>query len=149
MSEKTIVLDFDVIREPWNMYELRDGSILKTKHILTGVRKYEKEGGRRKGYDIRGQTINITHYVPEDMKGPPSEKPYTPEELKSSIVEEDMGYTTLMEEWNEYAIEDGAKIRIKHTVSRVSKTNKYNGDGEPIYLVEGDTLIKIKPPKRS
>ncbi len=31
MSEKVTELDFDVVREPWNKYELFDGPIIWTK----------------------------------------------------------------------------------------------------------------------
>jgi hypothetical protein len=36
-------LDFDVVREPWNKYELADGAVLKTKAIVTRVIKRYQE----------------------------------------------------------------------------------------------------------
>jgi hypothetical protein len=38
MSAKPL-LDSDVVRQPWNKYELADGSVLKLKVVLTKVRK--------------------------------------------------------------------------------------------------------------
>ncbi|MFQ5710202.1 MAG: hypothetical protein ACE5GD_00330 [Candidatus Geothermarchaeales archaeon] len=82
----------------------------------------------------------MAYNVPKNLKGEPSTKPHPPEELKSSIAAPDSGYDTLSEEWNEYFVEDGTKIRIKDTVARISRTNKYNKDGDPIYLVDHSSI---------
>jgi len=138
MNEELVTLDFNIVREPWNMYELRDGSILKAKYVLTRVIKYEGI----KDYHIRGRSITTIHYAPEDMKGQPSETLYSPEEIMSSIVEEDIGYRTLMEEWSEYVVEDGGKIRVKLTVLRVSRTSKYDNVGVPMYCIDTKELVE-------
>jgi hypothetical protein len=69
-------------------------------------------------------------------------------ELQASIVNEDVRYTTIAEEWNEYLAEDGTKIRVKLTVVKVSRTNKRDVDGEPIYLVQTSLLPQIQPRKK-
>lgn len=147
MSEKVTELDFDVVREPWNKYELFDGSILWTKHILLKIFKRESAEGRV-GYELEGQHISSIHHVPDHLKGPRSETRYSEEELRSSIIEEDVKYNTLAEEWCEYVAEDGTRIRIKSTVTKVSRTNKTDRRGDPIYLIEQSILPIIKPPKR-
>lgn len=53
-----------------------------------------------------------------------------------------------MEEWNEYIAEDGASIRVKLVVVKVSRTDKTDRDGEPIYLVQTSVLPQILPPKK-
>ena len=140
-------LDFDVVREPWNKYELSDGSILKVKYVLLKVRKTIEPDGRT-NYEVKGQNIIVVSNIPDHLRGRPSEESYSPRELEASIVEEDMRYNTLSEEWNEYVAEDGARIRIKMTVVKVSRTNRMNREGEPIYLVQSSTLAQIRPPRR-
>jgi hypothetical protein len=54
----------------------------------------------------------------------------------------------MAEEWNEYMLEDGTRVRIKSTLTKVSRTDKFNIKGEPIYLVEGSNMLEIKSPKR-
>ncbi len=41
------------------------------------------------------------------------------------------------EHWNEYELADGAIIRVKCVVTRISKTEQVNpANGEPLYIVE-------------
>jgi len=60
-----------------------------------------------------------------------------------------LGYNTLGEEWNEYILEDGTKIRIKTTVTKISRTDKYEKIGDPIYLVETNVMMQVTKPKIS
>ena len=46
MEEKPIYLDFEVIKEPWNKYQLLDGTLLGIKNILTNAR--DKVSKKRK-----------------------------------------------------------------------------------------------------
>jgi len=141
-NEKVVVLEFDVILEPWNRYELADGSILRTKLVLTRVEKRIMQG--RTGYRIETQPINVLYNVPPHKKSQADSKKYSPEELRQSIVEEDIRYRTLAEEWAEYLLEDTTRVRIKSTILRVSQTNKVDNRGDPVYLVDADNLVEFK-----
>jgi hypothetical protein len=143
-------LDFEVLREPWNKYSLRDGSNVKSRYILTKVKKREpdkKEGGKV-AYGVEGQNITVTYNVPEELKGPPTRQTYSPQELSQSIAEDDIGYSTLSEEWNEYIVEDGTKIRVKDTIVKVSRTKKTDRNGNPVYLVQHSTLVDVRSRRR-
>jgi len=148
VARQLIDLDFDVVREPWNKYELEGGPLLRAKYVLMGVKKRIEPDGRI-SYGIKGQNVISVSHVPDELKGPPSKKRYSPEELEASIVKEDIRYSTLREEWNEYVAEDGARIRIKFTVVKVSMTNKTDSEGDPIYLIRSSSLPQIQPPKRT
>jgi len=140
-------LDFEIIKEPWNKYEIIDGSILKTRFVLKKV--VEQPLGKDKStFQIDGQPITSTFGSPE-LKGTPTTQVYPPEELKKSIVQEGLGYNVLGEEWNEYILEDGTKIRIKNTVTKISRTDKYEKIGDPIYLVETNVILQVTKPKIS
>ena len=142
MSEES-ELDFETIKEPWNKYELRDSTYLKSRHILMKVKK------KGNTYGIEGQNITVTYNVPKNLKGTPSTQTYTPEELSSSIVVDEVGYNTILEEWNEYIVDDGARIRIKDTIISVSRTSKYDRNGDPIYVAQHSTLVQVRPRKES
>jgi hypothetical protein len=115
--------------------------------VLTRVVR-QKDAGGRMGYAFKGQNVVSISHFPKEFKGSPSSRIYTPEELQASIVNENVRYSTLVEEWNEYAAEDGANIRVKITVVKVSKTNKTDNEGEPIYIVKTSLLPQITPPKK-
>jgi len=146
MSEE-VEYSFEVIREPWNIYELPDGTLLKVKHVLKRVFKRRDPEGKI-SWETDVQAIITLSHVPEKSKGPPSTTGYSHEQLLSQIVERDITYKTLSEEWNEYILEDGTKLRMKFTVARISKTDKFDRRGEPIYIVEHAMLPRIIPPRK-
>lgn len=45
MSVEAADLDFDVLREPWNVYQLEEGPILRVKYVLTRVVRQKDAGG--------------------------------------------------------------------------------------------------------
>lgn len=141
MPEETEV-DFEVIREPWNKYELADGSYIKARFLLIKIKK------RGNAYGLEGENKAVAYHVPEGLKGTPSAENYPPEVLKSSIEIDELSYKTISEEWNEYFLEDGTKIRVKSTISKVSRTNKRDKYGDPIYYVEHSQLFKTAPLKK-
>ncbi len=148
MSIPSSDIEFDVLREPWNVYQLEDGPILRVKYVLARVVK-QKVAGATAGYAFKGQNVVSLSHFPEELRGSPSTRMYTPEELQASVVNENVRYSTLVEEWNEYATEDGATIRVKITVIQVSKTNKIDKEGDPMYLVKTSLFPQITPPKKS
>lgn len=142
-------IDFEVVREPWNRYQLEDGAILKVKLVLKLLQRKElirADGSVEKilGYGFETQPVVVIQSVPEGLKGPPSSEQYDPKQLESSIVQDDIGYTTLAEEWNEYLDEKGTKIKMKTTVSRVSKTSKFDRYGNPVYNVSSAAITDMR-----
>jgi hypothetical protein len=137
-------LDFDIVKEPWNKYELSDGAILKTRIILQKVKHIEQEN--RTGYGTDFTPLQVI-FAPAERKGTPSNQTYTEQELASSIDQE-LRYNTTAEEWNEYVVDDGTRIRVEITVTRVSRTTKFDQYGDPIYLVETSGLGQNIQPRR-
>jgi len=139
-------IDFEAVREPWHKYELNDNTIIKVKYVLTRLFKTQKEG--KTGYGIDGQSITVVLPTAES-KGQADSTKYTSEDYKKAIIQEDVRYNTISDEWYEYIVDDGTKIRLKMTVSGISKTDKFDANGEPVYMVNNSFLIQIKLPKLS
>lgn len=145
---KELELDFEVLREPWNKYSLKDGAYIKSRFILLKIKKREPtQEGEKLQYGFEGQNLTVVYNVPEHLKGPPSSTPYSPQELAQS-KKEDVAYDTISEEWNEYILEDGTTIRIKDTVVAISRTDKVDKNGDPIYMVEHSQILGVKPRRR-
>jgi len=137
-------LDFETIREPWNKYSLMDGSNLKLRFVLLKVKRTVAEN--KVSYTIKSQTLIEAYNVPNNLRGPKAKAPVPPSELKSAKKQE-VGFSTIFEEWCEYMVEDGARIRAKCSLMEVYRTDKANMEGEPIYLTHHSTTVNIKPPK--
>lgn len=138
-------IDFDVVREPWQKYELHDNTKVKTKLAITKIYKKLNEDGKP-NYTIDGQNLTAL-LAPSESKGPPDSNIYTPQQYEQSVIQDDVKYSTLSEEWHEYIIDDGTRLRIKTTVTRIRKTSKFDKDGEPVYLVDTSALINTRLPK--
>lgn len=140
-------IDFKTTHEDWSVYKLKDGSILKARFILIKVLdegEYDERGNPIYGIN----SINaVGVLVPEKLRGEPSKERYSRSELEESIVEEDMEFDRIKEGWNTYELENGAKISVKLVLVSVSRTNKFDSMGEPIYIFNVQPLMKGKIPK--
>jgi len=139
-----IELDFEIIREPWNKYSLTDGSNLKIRYILQKVKRTVVEN--KVSYGLKSQALVEAYNVPANLRGPRAKGPVPPNVLKSAKKQE-VAFSTLFEEWCEYMVEDGTRIRAKCSLVEVHRSDKANVDGEPIYLTHHSTTVSIKPPK--
>lgn len=135
-------LGFEIIKEPWNKYQISDNSVLRTRTILKKVER--KIEGEKISFSMDAQTLTVVD-ADDTLKGPPSKKINTKEELMKSIEKEDMRYDTLSQEFNEYQLDDGTKIKIFTHVSKISRTNLKDAKGDPIYSVASSSTIEIKP----
>jgi hypothetical protein len=133
-------LDFTVVREDWCRYDLADNSILKVKIILTRPLRTQQT------YSVDFQHVFV---VLTNERGTPDTHVYSPAELQASIIQDDIRFTTISQDWNEYVTDDGTRIRIQPIVSKVSKTSRHDAKGIPNYMVELQGTIQVKPPTPS
>lgn len=139
-------MDFEVLREPWNKYSVDDGSYVKARFVITKFKKREPTTADEKlGYGFEGQNMVVAYNVPAGLKGTPSTVAYSPKELSEGA--EEMRYSIVSEEWNEYVTEDGATLRVKNNVTVIARTNKFDRNGDPIYVVQTTQIYGLKPRK--
>lgn len=133
-----------MIKEDWSSYKLEDDTILKLKRVLIkviGAKETDKIG--KPVHHV--QTYNVMGIlVPDNLMGTPTKREYTLKELFDSIVADDMKFEIIKESWDEYRLKDGSTLEIKPTLVKVSRTDKFDERGEPIYLVNSEPLIKEK-----
>jgi len=139
-------VEFELVREPWNVYKLDDGAKLKVRLIL--VKIFTPPGVKfenTEGLQFAANPMFVT-YVPQDMKGTPSDKPISSEERIASIVE-DVDFETVNEEWNEYKLPKNFRLRLKMIITQIGKTDKFSGDGSPLYNIGHQMVHRIVLPK--
>jgi len=112
-------MDFEIIKEPWNKYRLGDSSILKTRTALKKIDRVTE--GNKTSFGTDAQTLTAIHADPA-LKGTPSMQKTTNDDIIKSVDKPDMGYDTLAQEFNEYHLDDGTKIKIFTNVTGVSRT---------------------------
>jgi hypothetical protein len=128
-------IDFQEISEPWNLYALEDGSVVKFRLVL--VKVIPISGATTKTYAVNSANV-VGVLAPKDLKG-------TPGVLGASqyqVENKDISFETIEEKWNEYRLEDGNILKIKPAITGIDKTKNYDSNGEPIYIVHSQVLIK-------
>ena len=136
------------MREGWSVYRVKDGAAdveLKVKLVLLKVflEKFDELDNPRYG---AAANVIITVKVPPEMKGPRSYQPYSTQEIVKSIVAEDIPFETVREEWNDYRVEKDISVSVKAIVTTVSRTSRYDANGDPVYFVQHQEIVKGKTP---
>ena len=135
-------IDFEIIKEPWNKYQLVDNSILKTRTILKKIERVMQ--GEKISFTMDAQTLTVLYADPA-LKGTPNTRKINKEDIMKSIDKPDMRYDTLAQEFNEYLLDDGTKIKIFTNVTGVSRTTLKDAKGDPVYSVNSSNTIEVKP----
>jgi hypothetical protein len=146
MSAYPYDVDFEIVKEGWNEYKLSDGAILRTKLILGKIATtpgVPPESAQE--YSFNTQTM-VVAYVPQEMKGTPSGRPLTPQEIANAVVE-DLEFEETKVTIDEYLLENGVRIKLRLMLTRVGKTDQFNVDGTPLYAVNTQIVPQIKVPQ--
>jgi hypothetical protein len=149
---------FEIEKEDWDKYKLVDGSLLKARFILTGIlmdKTIDEIRGILKelapgqvpkiGFGFRSQYLFATE-PPQNLRGAPAVRKYSVEELRNSIVKEDIDFETLKSTWNSYRLENGITVKCRLSPTVVSRTNKFDEGGMPIYIIDSTIDVKVTMP---
>lgn len=136
-------VDFEVIKDNWSRYQLRDGSLLRIRKPVVKIlrTKVPDQFGR---YNYVTPTMNLYDViVPPNMKNAPSPD----QQIGANDVLNEIEFDTINEDWSEYLLKNGTKIKIKPVLVKVTKTSKFNNFGDPIYLVDSQVIVRAEEPK--
>lgn len=131
--------DVDIVREGWNVYSLSDGNVLKMRQLVKGVGRLKQRDGRVLA--AVSQTPVSLSVIPEAL-GTPSHRDYGQAELRASIEEENVKFKVVEEPANEYATKGRLHFIMRLKLVKVSRTNKFDRDGLPIYLVKTESRLE-------
>jgi len=138
-------IDFVAESEPWNYYELEDKTIIKTRFILIKVVLEGVDEANNPMYSFNSDIV-MGALVPDELKGEPSQKPYTPKE-KMDAVEKVVTFKAKKEDWNRYKLSDGNIVEVKTVLVKVARTTLFDSRGDRVYLVNTQPLIKVTTAK--
>lgn len=131
---------FKTVGEPWNLYKLGNGSLIKFKLVLVKVMPIKSDP---KNYSLN--TANVVGVEsPSKLRGAPTPPP--PTGTYNDFEKKDLDYEVIEESWNEYKLEDGNTLKIKPAITTINKTKSFDSNGEPIYVVHSQVLVK--PPAK-
>jgi hypothetical protein len=133
------ILNFKVVNEDWQLYELSDKSQLRIKLVLTQVWKGRTQVNLMTGEPLyMWNTINAVSLLsfPEELRGQPTTTPITPEMLGQNIEKPvDYELSGKQDEWNVYNLSDGSVLRLRLNLTSITRTKVRGAAGEPIYSI--------------
>jgi hypothetical protein len=60
---------------------------------------------------------------------------------------EEISFKEIQEQWNEYDLSDGTKLKIKLLLVKVVRIDEYNAQGEPVYVVATQNALNASAPE--
>ncbi len=117
-------------------YELEDGTILS---VLTRINHALVS---RSGGAVSHSTETFA-FTPHRHMSPKPTQPKPP-----TIIDQDVKFTLLREEFNEYSVGNDITVSAKAVVSQVAKFDTYSDEGEPIYSVNSQPVFKVVDKRR-
>jgi hypothetical protein len=138
-SPNAIELDFETVREGWNIYAVKDVAdvTLRVKLILVRLflNDFDPAGNPNFGaFANLVFAVSIPPNVPE-LRGSKSTQVYSNEEIAQSIVAKDLRFEPVKEEWNDYKLAEGMNLGARAIVTSVSRTSRFDPNGDAIYYV--------------
>ncbi|TSA57368.1 hypothetical protein D4R42_01715, partial [bacterium] len=147
-------------KEQWNKYRVSDGSELKPRFVLQQVitdksmDEFEKELKAKKpdepivlGFVFKANRL-FSIDTPVNLRGHPDSNKYRAEELRESILDEDIDFDTVNSSWNIYHLKNGMTFKCRLLVQTINRTNKFDDLGLAIYFIESNVDLKVTlPPK--
>ena len=86
----------------------------------------------------------ISFFIPRDRRRPELFTPYSPADLNRGIVDDDVEFTVLQENFTEYELSNNFILSLKPVLVQVKKTRFYSEIGEPVYMTNFNPIIKFK-----
>ena len=148
-------VNFEINKEGWNLYKIEDGTLLKARVLLLGILMENKleeivkqlKPDEKPKLELAFHSKQIFSVEsPLELRGTPDSKTYTIAELRGFIVNKDVDFETIREVWNIYELENKITIKFKIAPVVVSKTNKFDRAGMPIYVVDSNIFSKTELP---
>ncbi len=134
-------IDFNVIHESWDKYQLPDDKILKLHTLLVMPIKETEDGGVK--YTLR-TSINYTILDNTNLIGINNDGKFPKEKVIDSLIENQIKPISVLESSeNKYKLNDGRTVCIKTEIEWVQKTNLFN-NGIPIYYLKTNKIDTIK-----
>ncbi len=121
-------------------YKIIDGTIIKA---IVNIHYLLPDSKSPQGYSINSSDT-ISAYVPMEKRNPMRFQPYDPAQLRDGVIEEDIETETLRENFSVYELSNDMILSVKTVVGQINKTKFFTQEGEPVYIVNTNPIIKVK-----
>jgi hypothetical protein len=88
-----------------------------------------------------GSSLVFTVTPPKELKGTPDNQTRTQQEIIAGIIDPNVPFDTVKEDWSEYDVE-GVRVETKTIATIIAKSKYFDNVGDPIYNVTYQTIMK-------
>jgi hypothetical protein len=129
-------INFEVLKENWSIYKLKDESLIKCKFILIKIMTEGEDSSGKPLLSIQAQ--NVVGVVPnlKSLGNPVTVPIYNVKDLNSRIVEPNVQFEIVKNEPNIYQLQNGDFFTIRQDITRIARTTEFDQAGEPVYIVD-------------
>ena len=121
-------------------YKLNDGTIICA---IVAIHTLVPDPKNPDGFGVN--STNVIHaFTPKEKRKPTAFQHYTPQQLTEGIIDDDVEYEVLHENFSVYDLSNGLTLSVKTVVGQIKKTKFFTRDGEPVYVVNTNPIIKTK-----
>ena len=124
-------LDFEVIKESWDVYTLHDGTKLKIR-VMLKTAWVNTDDPTTVRVDVEQQNVCLCDPA---IQGSPGAEQYTPEQLGKHVEVSHCKYDTTRYDACEYLLDDGSRLVVHCTVSNIARTSLFDNRGDRIYVI--------------
>ena len=145
-------LEFNVIKETWNEYELKDGTKIRGRLFLTRISENKnapkpknlKPGQHAVDYAFQIQK-HFEVFAPNELIDKPT-LPLPPINSITDDMKQEVDPLTYSEPWNVYEIiKNGTIIKMKLVVSEFHEVkNEFDALGQPYYIMKNGPVFDVK-----
>jgi len=138
-------LDFEILEEHWNEYDLSDGSRIKARTLL---KKVIMDPNNTDNLSFDFVPIISVVYTPPANRGERNHAP-APDEYPNLPMYE-IRIERPVEHWNRYRIlRNGRVFRVRLSVTQIQRArDRFDNDGLPFYMINSGPMIVSDPPAR-
>lgn len=138
--EEGVELPFEPIHEGWSIYKTKDDVTIKMRLVVLRVILADvNEAGNAQL--ALGSNLLFAVVAPPKLKGTPNKETITQQQTLDSIIEPEVPFETVKEEWNDYNVE-GIKLGVKPVATVIAKTSLFDGNGDPVYNVNYQSVVR-------
>lgn len=139
-------LEFDIVEENWNRYELDDGVIIKGRIFLGKIMR-DPNDPKKMNFDISPPKWSV--YATPALRGHPSTDLLRDPNKQKTAPKYKVHSKVNHEPWNVYKIlQTGQELKIKLTIDEINRfTDAYDQNGSPFYSIPNGIAVSIKENK--
>lgn len=136
-------MEFEIVEEGWNEYELSDGVRIKGRVFLAKIIR-DPNNLKNMNFDVTQPKWSI--YAPVELRGPPSTELLKDSQRQNACDKYNVHIDRSHEPWNVYRIlRTGQKVKIKLTIDEIIRLqDAFDPNGSPFYRVPHGISVLVK-----